>query len=115
TYRGTRALDSAGAHAELAFVRSPPPFRASPIHLRSMDTIAQVRSPDIACEIVIRIAAAASQIGVQIEAAVAGHPQIDTALVSVDANGRRDRGELGSYVAFIGVHHQPAAKVPQLE
>ena len=74
-YRGTRAVDSTGAQVELAFIGPHPHFRPASIHLGSMCTIAEIRCPDISCEIVIRVAASASQVGRQIETAVARHPR----------------------------------------
>jgi len=77
-----------------------------------MYTIARVRSPDVAREIAIRVASPASDIGRQVELAIARHPEIDVAFVRIDPDGRRDCGKVSAYVAFVRVRGQSASEVP---
>jgi len=77
-----------------------------------MYTIARVRSPDVAREIAIRVASPASDIGRQVELAIARHTEIDVALVRIDPDGRSDCGKIGMNVAFVGVRGQSASEVP---
>jgi len=61
-----------------------------------MYTIAQVRCPDVSREIIIRVAAPASDICKQVELAITRHTEINVALIRIDPDGRRHCGEVGS-------------------
>src|SRR5678815_3939124 len=80
-----------------------------------MYAITRVRCPDVSREITIRVAAPASDIGKQVETAIARHTEINVALVGIDPDGSRDCGEVGANVAFVSINGQPAGEVPQLE